>query len=254
MQYLSVTAARQRSGLRLVLTEGMPGPWAEAVKSLFAYKHIEYIPVVQRAGESNTELKGWTGQTSAPVAVLNAEPACCTWLDQLLLAERLNPELALLPADLEQRALVVGLSREIAGERGLGWNRRLHMLAPMILAEKTPEGVQRMADKYGWSEAEFEASEARIIECLDYFTVRLRTQARLQSEYLVGSSLTAVDFYLANFMGIFRPLPEALNPMPDILRKLYSQKIPALEGALNPELFQHRDMMYQKHIATPLQF
>ena len=254
MEYLSVAAARDLKGLRLVLTQGMPGPWAEAIKSIFAYKHIDYIAVSQHAGEANEELNAWTGQSSAPVAVLDQEAALSSWLDQLLLAERLQPDRPLLPKDLEQRALVIGLSREVAGERGLGWNRRLQFLTPMMRSQKTPPSIQRMANKYGWSEAEFEASEARIIDCLDYFKVRLRTQAHLQSDYLVGAGATAVDFYLANFMGMFRPLPETLNPMPEVLRRLYSQQIPALEPALGAELFQHRDMMYQRHISTPLQF
>ena len=110
MKYLSVGEARDCPGLRLVLTEGMPGPWAEAAKAVLNFKGIEFIPVAQKAGEANEDLLDWTGQTTAPVAVLDNEPVRYTWLDILMLAERLAPLPALLPSDLEARALVLGLT------------------------------------------------------------------------------------------------------------------------------------------------
>ena len=79
-------------------------------------------------------------------------------------------------------------------------------------------------------------------------------QARLQSDYLVGTSLTAVDLYLVNFLGMLRPLPPELNPMPEYLRRLYGQVEPELEPCLEPILFEHRDRIYERHIATPLEF
>jgi hypothetical protein len=41
------------------------------------------------------------------------------------LAERLAPQPSLLPVDVMQRALMIGLSHEICGEIGIGCNRRL---------------------------------------------------------------------------------------------------------------------------------
>ena len=43
----------------------------------------------------------------------------------MLLAERLAPAPALLPADPASRALALGLAHELCGEAGLGWSRRL---------------------------------------------------------------------------------------------------------------------------------
>lgn len=254
MDYKSVAEARELPGLRLVLQTGMPGPWAEAIKSVFNYKGIEFTAVDQEPGGLNEDLQAWTGQTTAPVAVYEDESPRISWLDQLLLAERLAPHKPLLPVDFEQRALVTGLCREIAGERGLGWNRRLQILAPTLLADNPPESILRMAGKYGWSEDEYEHSGPRIAECLKYFSTRLRMQARLQSEYLVGAGLTAVDLFLANFLGMFRPLAHELNPMPDFLRKIYSTVDAALEESLEPVLFEHRDRVYERHIPTPLDF
>ncbi len=254
MEYLSVEEAIPLSGLRLVLTAGVPGPWGESAKALLAYKDIEYVPVYQEAGGANEALRAWTGQNSAPVAMLDEDAPRSSWLDLLLLAERLAPNKPLLPADLEQRALVIGLSHELAGERGLAWNRRLFMLAPLMQLPEPPETVARMGAKYGWSEAELVLAEQRIQGCLEYFTTRLRMQRRLQSDYLVGTELTAVDIYLANFIAMFKPLPHTDNPMPDYMRRSY-EDLPELQQAcLSEELLAHRTMMYQRHIALPLDF
>ncbi|MEP5766575.1 MAG: glutathione binding-like protein [Halieaceae bacterium] len=254
MDYASVTEARHMPGLRLVLTAGVPGPWGEAIKSILQHKQLDYIPVKQLAGEENAELYEWTGQSSAPVALYNEEPPRSSWLDQLLLAERLAPDRALLPADLEQRALVIGLSRELAGEGGLGWNRRLQLLGLTMLSGDAPAGIQRMAAKYGWSESAHATSAGRIAECLQYFATRLRMQQRLQSDYIVGSALTAADLYLVNFLGMLQPLPPELNPMPDYLRQVYEYTDPAIADSLEPLLFEYRDQVYARHISTPLEF
>jgi glutathione S-transferase len=254
MDYLSVAEARQLDGLRLVLTAGVPGPWGESAKAILAHKGIDYVPVLQEAGGENIELLAWTGQNSAPVAILDDEPPACDWLGVLMLAERLAPERPLLPADLEQRALVIGLSHELAGERGFAWDRRLQMLAPMMLSGQATEGVERMAAKYGWSEPELAAAGARLAERLDYLASRLDSQRRLGSDYLVGQSMTALDIYCANFMAMLKPLPHELNPMPAYMRTSYETVDEELASHIQPILFEHRDMMYERHIATPLEF
>jgi glutathione S-transferase len=254
MQYVSVEEARALGGLRLVLTAGVPGPWGESAKAILAHKDIDYVPVYQEAGGANDALQAWTGQNSAPVAILDDEPPRSSWLDLLLLAERLAPEKPLLPDDLEQRALIIGLSRELAGERGLAWNRRLFMIAPLMQLPEPPEMVARMGAKYGWSEAELVLAAGRIQACLEYFTTRMRMQRRLQSDYVVGAEITAVDFYLANFVAMFKPLSHAVNPMPDYMRRSYEDLPESQQAWLSEELLAHRAMMYQRHIALPLDF
>ncbi len=254
MDYVSVEEARHLPGLRLILTAGVPGPWGESAKAIFAYKGIQYVAARQDAGEPNDVLQAWTGQNSAPVAVLDDEPPRCGWLEVLMLAERIAPEPALLPSDFEQRSLVIGLSRELAGERGLAWNRRLQMLAPGMQTDDPPEGVARMANKYGYSEPELESANQRIAEAMSYFTTRLRMQQRLQSDYLVGDSVTAVDFYLANFMAMLKPLPHEVNPMPEYMRTIYEMLPEPLVPLLSEELLAHRAMMYERYISLPLEF
>src|SRR2546428_802227 len=107
-EYMSVEQARSLSGLRLVLSPGVPGPWSEAAKGIFSVKKIPYVRVRQEIGGENRALKEWTAQTTAPVAAWNDEPPRSTWIQQLFLAERLQPNPPLIPASIEDRVLMFG--------------------------------------------------------------------------------------------------------------------------------------------------
>src|SRR5882757_95307 len=93
VKYSSVEDARPLSGLRLAVTAHVPGIWSEAAKGL--------------------------------VAVWNDERPRSSWLELIYLAERLAPDPALIPADLDDRLLMFGLTNELAGDNGFGWNMRL---------------------------------------------------------------------------------------------------------------------------------
>jgi hypothetical protein len=45
VDYVKVEDARDKPGLRLALTMGVPGPWSQAAKYVFEYKGIALIPV-----------------------------------------------------------------------------------------------------------------------------------------------------------------------------------------------------------------
>lgn len=254
MEYASIAEARDASGLRLVLTAGVPGPWGESAKAIFDHKGLEYLPVAQIGGDLNQELLDWTGQNSAPVAVYDKLPPVCHWLDLLMLAERLAPEKPLLPADENDRALVLGLSAELAGVDGFAWNRRLQMLAPGMQMPKPPEPILRMGQKYGFSEAALAAVPARLKAITELLDDRMQAQQSRGSDYLVGQQLTAVDIYWANFAGMIKPLPPGQNPMPDYMRNVYEMSDDATRACLTPALEAHRDRMYERHIRLPLTF
>jgi len=132
MNYIDIAEARGASGLRLVLTAGVPGPWGESAKYIFHVKKLSYLPVRQTPGESEAALREWTAQTSAPVAVYEDERPRSSWAEILYLAERLAPEPALIPADPEERIEMFGLCHEICGDQGFGWQRRLMLLHPAL--------------------------------------------------------------------------------------------------------------------------
>src|ERR1700683_1244660 len=126
LKYASLEDAKKMSGLRLILgANAVPGPWREACKGIFHVKKIPYTPVASAGADgSQRELIEWTAQASAPVAIWNDERPRSTWIEQLYLAERLQSEPALIPANTDDRVNMSGTINEIAGENGLGWQRR----------------------------------------------------------------------------------------------------------------------------------
>jgi glutathione S-transferase len=258
-EYLDPEAARDLPGLRLVLTTGVPGPWGEAAKSIFHVKKIDYVPVRQEGGMANEALEAWTGQTNAPQAVLDDEPARSGWAEILLLAERLAPEPKLIPNDPRDRALCFGLSHEICGEEGLGWTRRHQILQPMMSLpdiETNPalEVARRLSGRYGYSTESAAAADQRVAEILELFREQLASQQAAGSDYLIGSSLSAVDIYWATFAAMLKPLPPELCPMSDAMRGAYGSIAPRTETALDDALIAHRDRIYERHLELPLDF
>ena len=246
--------ARERSGLRLVLSAGVPGPWSEAAKALVNYKKLPWVAVFQEGGGVNEDLQAWTGQTSAPVAVYDDLPPVCHWLDQLMLLERIEPEPSLVPQEPAMRARVIGLSALIAGVEGYGWQRRLHMLAPMLQLDPPPEASVRLAQKFGYSDAAAEAAVGRMAAICAELDASLATQEAAGSDYFVGNGVTAVDFYWASFLGMTMPLPHRDNPMPGWMRSVYDCQDEAALACITPRLVAHRDRMYHRHINLPLDF
>src|SRR5208282_1265436 len=123
LKYASLEEARRMPGLRLILgSYAVPGPWREACKGIFYIKKLSYVPVTSAGKDgSERELIEWTAQASAPVAVWNDERPRSTWIEQLYLAERLQPEPRLIPANTDDRMLMFGCANEILGENGFGW-------------------------------------------------------------------------------------------------------------------------------------
>jgi glutathione S-transferase len=254
MKYLSVEEAMSAPGLRLVLTAGVPGPWGEAAKAILAFKNIEYTPILQQGGGDNDALQKWTGQTSAPVAVYEDFPPVCHWFDLLMLAERLSPERPLVPKDCSARIDVLGVSALIAGADGFGWQRRLQILAPMLMLDEPPDIALRLGAKYGWSKQGYAAAIERLQAISTELDGRLLRQEAAGSDFMVGATVTAADFYWANFAGMVKPLGPEHNPMPDYMRTAYASVDEATRACLTPRLEAHRDRMYQDYIALPLDF
>ena len=105
VDYIGIDEAIARRGLRMVVVGGVPSPWGEAAKGILHVKRIDWAAV--RLAYDSEALKRWAGQRSGPVAIYDDEPPRAAWDDILLLAERLAPAPALLPADPAQRALVL---------------------------------------------------------------------------------------------------------------------------------------------------
>jgi glutathione S-transferase len=250
--YVSVEEAIKRGGLRMVVVGGVPSPWGEAAKGILHIKRIEWAAV--RLDYDSEPLKKWAGQSNGPVALYENERPRPGWAEILLLAERLAPTPSLLPMDPAARALVFGLAHEICGEAGLGWSRRLQLVhAGLQNAGGFSERVARyLGKKYGYSPEVGADSAARVAELLEMLVARLKAQHAAGSRYYVGCSLTAVDIYSATFTALFDPLPPDQCEMQASTRAAFETRDARTEAALDPILFEHRDMMYAKYLELPL--
>lgn len=250
--YLSVEEAVSRPGLRMVVVGGVPSPWSESAKGILRIKGIPWTAV--RLSYDSKLLKEWAGQRSAPVAIYNDEPPRSGWADILQLAERLAPTPVLLPHDAGQREEVMQLGREICGEHGLGWTRRLALVHAGLHGNGgfAPDVAAYLAKKYGYTAEAGASADARVGQLLKMLSVRLQAQRAAGSDYLVGTSVTAADIYSATFMALLRPLPESVCAMNSSTRMAFEQRGAQSEEALDEALLDHRAMMYERHLGLPL--
>jgi glutathione S-transferase len=254
-KYVEVEEARDMTGLRLVLSPGVPGPWSEAAKGIFYVKKIPYIPVRQKMG-GDPALREWTAQDSAPVAIYNDERPRSTWMEQLYLAERLAPEPALIPESLVERVAMFGYVNELCGENGFAWCKRLLLFHSALTAPGVSEDalalMRALAPKYGYDPALVDGARARVVEILRGLSARLTEQNRRASRYFIGDQLSALDIYWAAFCAIINPLPDELCPMTPQFRQTYTNRDPVIAQAASPMLYQHREFIYHEYLELPV--
>lgn len=252
VNYVETAEAIAARGLRMTVVSEVPSPWGEAAKGILHFKGIEWRAV--RLTPADEEQVGWTGSQSAPVVMYNDEPPRHGWVDILMLAEKLAPEPSLLPLSTRDRALAIGLSHELMGIGGLADQRRLQMMHMGYTGRGgfLTFAADYLAEKYGYSAEEGEASFQRVSELLQMFANQLRVQEEAGSDYFVGSEPTCVDFYCAAVMAMFKPLPEEVCAMRERTRVAFESVDAATNAALDPILLKHRDMMYERHMELPL--
>jgi len=256
MNYVDVDVARSLPGVRLVLTVGFPGPWGQAVKKMLELKSIAYVAVAQYAGRENAALREWLSIRNAPVIVADDQPPLSTSFEAIMFAERRAPAPALLPADSEARSLVFGIVNELAGDRGFGWCRRLMLFDDALRAkpELRAEPVMReMMKMYEVNDETIRTAPDRIVDILGMLTRRLKMQLAAGRQYLVGDRISAADVYWACFSTMLEPLPDALCPMPEEMRRSRTPTHPAILAAKEPVLLEHRDRLFEHHLG-PLEF
>ncbi len=73
---------------------------------------------------------------------LERRTAPSTWIEQLFLAERLQPNPPLIPASIEEQVLMFGYCNELCGENGFGWSKRLTMIHATETNSKTDDATR----------------------------------------------------------------------------------------------------------------
>ena len=251
-EYVSVEDAMKRRGLRMVVVGGVPSPWGEAAKGILHVKQLDWVAV--RLAYDSEQLVEWTGRQDGPVAMYEDDPPRAGWAAILLLAERLAPARALLPADPAERALAFGLAHEIVGEAGLAWSRRLQLVHAGLRNDGGfPERIAKyIGGKYGYSPAAGDGAGRRVAELLEMLSARLEAQRRTGSRHYIGDSLSAVDIYSATCMALFAPFAQDQCDMHPRSRAAFDTLDAGTRAALDPILLEHRDMMYREYLELPL--
>ena len=251
--FVSISEARERPGLRLVVLRGLPSPWSQAARAILRVKRIDHVLVQRAPDDPPGALEAWTGQASFPALMFEHERPRSGWAEILLLAERLAPEPALLPADPGRRALCLGVCHEVCGEMGLGWARRLEMVAAG-LARTPPDPLAKwLGDKYGYSAETGAQAPARVHEVLGLLA-SLLAEARARGErFFFGPGLGALDLYWATFANLVAPLPPELLPMPEPFRAMFTSADPEVHALLAKSgLLEHRERVYREHLELPV--
>lgn len=234
----------------VLLLQGVPGPWGEAVKAFLSIKRIAFTPVIQEGGQPNATLAAWTGQSSAPVAVLDEERPRAHWSELLNLAERLEPEPRLIPANEDERTAMFGIAHELCGEDGFGWSARLLTFQAI---ESTTAGVplDQMKRKFA-SGASLDHAARRCVAIMDMLARRLDAQRAAGTAYLIEEVLSAADIYWTVFSNMVAPMDDAVFPIPDYYR-VWTRTAGSLLGAPVPDiLIAHRERMLHAHFQLPL--
>ncbi len=252
VNYVGLEQARQADGLRMVVVGGIPSPWGEAAKGILKIKGLDWLAV--RLDQRDDVMAAWTGCRNAPVLMLNGEAPRSDWQEILLLAERLSPEPALLPAEDPHRTEVLTLCAEICGVNGLGWFRRLDAVHRGLqeLEGFPPPVASYLGKKYGYDAANAGQYVPETVRLLNKLSKRLQEQQQHGSRFYYGEQLSAVDIYAACFMALFRPLAEEVCPMPAPIRSAFSALDERILAALDERLLEHRDFIYQNYLELPL--
>ncbi|MEM1435948.1 MAG: hypothetical protein AAGG11_17955 [Pseudomonadota bacterium] len=257
MDYLTVAEARQREGIKLVLTRGVPGPWGESAKAILRHHELPFHAVAQQGAQANEELVAWTGHRNAPLLIVPGEPVRAHWLEILNYAERHGRGPALLPETPALRAETIGLAHEICGENGLAWQLRLLMLDLINAHGDAGSNQNPMLDAYGYP-AGFAEQRAAIFAQIDLSLALLNDQLDRQqqrgSHYLVGEGYTAVDLYWAYFSQMLKPLPQPDNPVSGFSRTLYELFDRLAPDAPLAALLAHQRRIFEAHLELPMRF
>jgi glutathione S-transferase len=248
MKYTSIDDAINANGLRLVIVKDMPSAWGVAAKAMMEYKGLDYLLAHQIPMSENPELLAWSGTNSGPVAAWNNESPINRWDDILFLIERLAPQKPLLPKAAAARIQVLGISHEICGELGFGWNRRLDMMRP-------PEGQppSDFGKKYSYNDTDAALANKRVITLIKELATILKVQAQQDSKFLVGNSITAADFYWAAFSNFIVLQSQDECPVNPQARPMFENTPAEITAAIDPILIEHRDRIMRTYCKLPLE-
>ena len=130
----------------------------------------------------------------------------------------------------------------------------MSLYQPAISGGQAPQAVLNMGRKYGYNDADVAQTVARQVATLELLARRLAQQQARGSDYFIGDTLSAVDFYWAAFSMIYILPPARQVPIEEDRRPMFEYLEPAVRAALDPALMAHRDRILQQHFKLPMEF
>lgn len=252
--WLTVEAGMAAQGLRIAPVRGsVPSPWSEFCRALFHVKKLPFALISARDPKAGlVAFKAATGHDVLPVVLWNEERPRASWIEQLALAERLAPEPALLPDTPAERAHVSGFLAELCIEGGFGWCRRLLMIDRLLqesqYGDRERAIAHYLAAKYGYHGASIAAARRRCEDVVAAFAAL----SPVDSPYLAGQTLTALDLGWGAFAALIRPLSEPACVMHPLWRDLYTWTPTETAPELVDALLVRRDRVYQEWLELPV--
>ena len=246
-------AAALGEGTRITFVPGVQALYAEALKNICFVKNIPVIRALhpmmgvdKETGEDRQRrLFELTSQTSLPTMFYNDERPRNVWIEQLALAERIGgaDSPALIPADFEQRAQMLGLCAVVLGEDGLVWNMRIMNDGPL-------------GRKYGYSDEASAAAPGKVAEVIALLDRQLHKQAERGSKYLIGDAVTAADVYWATMSMCVTDTPPEIMPATQQnqgMLKFFAanSKVPAIAEVLTSRVHEHQHYILTTYCETP---
>lgn len=253
---VDLETAKAARGTRLVVNAMVPSPWSEAAKGCFRVTGVSAL-VVHR-GLDAAAIDAWTGVDNVPVLLHEREPARTHWAAIVTVIDRLarvggGPRI--LPDAVAERARVMGLLHEIAGEEGLGWNARLTMIEAGLAGDGSrgfpPPIAKFLARRYGHASSELSQVRERVAAQLVLVADELAARG---GRYFGGARPDALDVYSATFLTpVAAPLDDTNCPgVAPPFRAAFAAAHEALVSLVPAALLEHRTRMFTEHLAWPI--
>jgi glutathione S-transferase len=266
---MTIPQARGAPGLRVTDSPHWANWWAQSLRAVLHVKKIPYQKVLHppfsdKDPDAQRELFEWSAQNSAPTMVYNdgsrrGDVVKNDWLNQLLLAEQIEAEPALIPRSANDRVVMVGLAHEIMSPQGLMWNGRLALgelnaLDPAKMSAKQRDFFapgEPLGGKYSHN-AKGGSPLQNMKRCIELLDEQLRGNQGRGRRFFVGEALSALDLYWALASNFVRILSREELPIMRFNRSMYPALNDALSESASPRLLDHRDMVFREFLELPL--
>jgi hypothetical protein len=107
--------------------------------------------------------------------------------------------------------------------------------------------------KYGYRDADAKRANPRVIAFMTELAATLKAQKARGSDYIIGQSVTAVDFYWATFSN-FVVLQSPEDILLDLsIRPMFEKTPDEITAAVDPILLEHRDRIMRTYFKAPLE-